>query len=125
MAYAERHNVTIATAADGTATGYTPVINGKILNIIYTKAASGNYDDGVDFAIIAETTGIGLWTEANVNATKTVCPKQPTHTQVGVANATAGDVLLADIFLANERVKISIAEGGNVKTGTFTVIVGG
>lgn len=125
MAYAETHSVTIVTAADGTATGYTPVVTGKIINIIYTKASSGNYDDGVDIAIIAEGSGIGLWTEANVNASKTVSPRQPTHTQVGVANSTAGDVLLGDIYLTNERVKITIAEGGDTKTGTFKVIVGG
>lgn len=122
MAYAETHAVTIVTDASGDAIGYTPVISGKILNIIYTKT---DYAAGVDFAITAESSGLGLWTEADVNASKVVAPKQPTHTQVGVANATAGDVLLDDIYVTNERVKIVVDDGGDTKTGTFKVIIGG
>jgi hypothetical protein len=122
MAYAETHTLSITTDALGDATGYTPVLNGKILNIIYTKT---DYAAGVDFAITAENSGLGLWSEANVNASKTVAPKQPTHTQVGVENDTAGDVMLTDIYLTNERVKIVVDEGGDKKTGTFKVIVGG
>jgi hypothetical protein len=122
MAYAETHTVAITTDALGDGTGYTPVLNGKIINIIYTK---DDYAAGVDFAITAEGSGLGLWSEANVNASKTVAPKQPTHTQVGVENDTAGDVLLEDIYLTNERVKIVVDEGGDTKSGTFKVIVGG
>ena len=122
MAYAETHAVTIVTDASGDAIGYTPVISGKILNIIYTKT---DYAAGVDFAITAESSGLGLWTEADVNASKVVAPKQPTHTQVGVANATAGDVLLDDTYVTNERVKIVVDDGGDTKTGTFKVIIGG
>lgn len=125
MSYAETHSVTITAGAAQTGIGYTPPLTGKVINIIYIKAAADAYADTVDFAIIAESSGIGLWTEANVTASKTVSPRQPTHTQVGVANATAGDVLLGDIYLTNERVKISIAEAGASKTGTFKVIVGG
>ena len=125
MAYAETHSVTITASAAQTGIGYTPPLTGKVINIIYTKASADAYSDTVDFTIIAESSGIGLWTEANVTASKTVSPRQPTHTQVGVVNATAGDVLLGDIYLTNERVKISIAEAGASKTGTFKVIVGG
>lgn len=122
MAYAETHTVAITTNASGDATSYTPVVTGKIINIIYTKT---DYVNGVDFAITAESSGLGLWTEANVNATKTVSPRQPTHTQTGTENNTAGDVNLGDIYLTNERVKIVVDEGGNAKSGTFKVIVGG
>ena len=125
MAYAETHVITITTDASGDGAGYTPVLNGKIINIIYIKPASGHYDDGVDFAITAEDSGLGLWTESTVNASKTVSPRQPTHTQVGAANSTSGDVLLGDIFVTKERVKIVVDDGGNTKTGTFKVIVGG
>jgi len=34
-------------------------------------------------------------------------------------------VLLEDIYLTNERVKIVVSNGGNTKSGTFKVIVGG
>jgi hypothetical protein len=125
MAYAETHTVTIVTDTSGDAIGYTPNVTGRVINIIYTKPSSGGYAAGVDFAITAENSGINLWTESDVNASKTVSPRQPTHTQVGVENDTAGDALLGEIYLTNERVKIVVDDGGDTLTGTFKVIVGG
>ena len=122
MSYAERHDIAITTATGGGATGYSPVITGSINAIIYTK---DDFTDGVDFTITAEGTGQGLWTELNVNASKTVAPRQPTHDVVGVASlyAAAGEDVEDQIAIAKDRVKIVIAAGGNTKSGTFTVIV--
>jgi hypothetical protein len=122
MAYVKRHRVIVTTDSLGDAESYTDVLTGRLISITYTK---DDYAAGVDFAITGETTGIGIWTESDVNATKTVSPRQPTHTQVGVENDTAGDVLLADIYLAQERIKIVIDEGGDEKSGTFDIIVEG
>lgn len=120
MAYAERHTVTLTTDASGDAEGFTPVLTGQVVNVIYTKS---NYADTVDFAITAESTGIGIWTESNVTASKTVAPTQPANTQVGGALATAGDVQRGPIYVAAERVRIVVDEGGNTTSGTFTVVV--
>ena len=122
MSYAERHEVTLVTDSGGDAEGYTPVITGKIHTIIYTKT---DYDAGVDLAITAETSLEGLWTESNVNVSATRAPRQPTHDAVGVASlfAGAGEPVEDGIVLAKDRVKIVVSNGGNVKTGKFTVIV--
>lgn len=122
MGYAERHVVTITTAADGSGTGYTPVLSGELVQIDYVKA---DYDNGVDFTITSEATGHVLWQEDNVNASATRAPRQATHSTAGVAAlyAAAGTAVLAPIVLANDRVKIVIAQGGNVKAGTFHVVV--
>ena len=121
MTFVQRHTVTVTTATGGGATGYTPVLNGRIAGIRYTKAtAASAYASTADFTITAETSEVGLWTEANVNASKDVVPTQPTHTQAG---ATSADPARAPVFLANERVKILLAQGGNTKSGTFEVIV--
>jgi hypothetical protein len=107
--------VTVTTAADGSATAYTSsVVNGVLQNIIYTKT---DFAAGVDFTITAETSGLNLWTEENVNASKTVSPTQPTHTQAGAVSTER------DITLCHERVKIVIASGGDTKTGTFKIIM--
>jgi len=123
--YAERHTVSVTTAADGTATAYTPVVTGKISAVIYTKDGTTPYDNGVDFTITAETTGQNIWVDTNVNATETVAPRQATHGTDGAASlyAAAGTAVQAPIVLANERVKIVLAQGGNVKTGSFIIIV--
>src|SRR5690606_31508966 len=80
-----RYKITLTTAADGSATGYSPKISGKVHSIAYQKAAENGFADGVDFAITAEATGDGLWTESNVNASATRYPRAPTHSQSGAA----------------------------------------
>ena len=117
-----RFKVTVTTAADGTATAYTPRLSGKVQQIEYVKT---DFADGVDFTITGEATGIGLWTETNVNASAVRAPRQPTHSQVGAAllYAAGGAAVGDEIALASDRVKIVIAQGGNAKSGTFHVLV--
>ncbi len=122
--YCRRHTVSVTTAADGSATAYTDTtVNGRVLSIQYVKT---DFDNGVDFTITLETTGQGLWTDTNVNASETVCPRQPTHDAAGAALLyAAGGTAQSDfIYAADERVKIVIAQGGNVKTGTFYITTG-
>ncbi|MBI5111306.1 MAG: hypothetical protein HZA68_04940 [Rhodovulum sp.] len=117
-----RYKVTVTTAADGSATAYSPRIAGRIEQIEYVK---GDFADGVDFAITGEATGVGLWSESNVNASAVRAPRQPTHSQVGAALLyAAGGAAVADkIALASDRVKIVIVQGGNAKTGTFHILL--
>lgn len=120
MSYAERHTVSVTTDASGDATAYTPVVTGRLINVVYTK---DDFAAGVDFTITAESSGIGIWTELSVDASETVAPLQHGYNQVGVVQDTAGDVWEVPIYLAEERVKIVVANGGNVKSGTIVVIV--
>jgi hypothetical protein len=121
MSYAQRAVVTVTTIADGSATAYSPVLTGKVSQIRYVK---GDFANGVDFTITAEATGETIWAESDVNASVTKAPRQPTHTTVGVASVYAGtDGVLDKIALANDRVKIIIAAGGDTKTGTFHIVM--
>ena len=122
MSYAERHAVTITTDAGGDGTGYTPVITGRIQAIHYAKT---DYAAGVDFTITAEATGETIWTESNVNASATRAPRQATHATDGTASlyAAAGEPVEDYIAVAEDRVKIVVAQGGDTKSGTFHVIV--
>lgn len=122
MSYAERHTVNVTTAADGTATAYSPVITGLISSIRYIKT---DFATGVDFTITSEATGDTIWTQLNVDATVTVAPRQATHSTAGAAAlyAGGGTAVLDKIALANDRVKIVIASGGNAATGQFIITV--
>lgn len=117
-----RYKVTLTTAADGTVTGYTPRVAGKIQSIHYVKT---DYAAGVDFTITAEATGETIWTEADVNASKVCYPRAATHSTAGVAAlyAAGGVAVLDEVAMASDRVKIAIAQGGNAKVGTFHVLV--
>ena len=81
-----RFSVAVTTAADGSATAYSPYLSGYIAAIHYQKT---DYTDGVDFTITLEATGESLWTEANVNAAASRYPRSPTHTGAGVASLAA------------------------------------
>jgi len=121
--YAQRLTVTVTTDADGVATAYTPVIaHGQISTVRYAK---DDYANGVDFTITLEATGETVWTQADVNASATVAPRQATHSTAGVAAlyAGSGTAVLAPITVANDRVKIVIAQGGATKTGTFHFVL--
>ena len=122
MSFARTESVTVTTDASGDATAYTSgVYNGKVSIVAYTKS---DYDNGVDFVVSGEVTGQLIWDEDNVNSSKTVAPRQASHTIAGIASVYAGtDGALTDIFVVNERIKFVVAAGGNAKSGAFRVVV--
>jgi hypothetical protein len=117
-----KFTVAVTTAADGSATAYSPYLSGYIHQIQYVKT---DFADGVDFTITAEATGETIWTESNVNAAAIKAPRQPTHSNVGVAAlyAAGGTAVNDRIALSRDRVEIVIASGGDTKTGSFTILV--
>lgn len=121
--YAERHVVALTTDASGDVIGYTPVVTGKIVSISYVKT---DFANGVDFIVSGESSGIIIWDEDDVNASAVRAPRQATHLHTSGAAAlyaATGQTVLGDIVVANERVKIVVAQGGSVKTGAVHVIV--
>jgi hypothetical protein len=122
MSYPQLETVTVTTVADGSATAYSGIVNGRLSAIRYVKT---DYANGVDFAITSERTGATLWAEDNVNASKTCYPRAGTHDTAGVAAlyAAAGTAVNDAIVLVNDRVKIVIAQGGDTKSGTFYITV--
>jgi hypothetical protein len=115
--FAQRHTIAVETNAGGAATAYSPNVTGRIHAIVYVK---DDFDNGVDFTITLEATGESLWTQADVNASATVYPVQKAN--LGGTGA-ASTILEQPMVAANDRVKIVIAQGGNVKGGTFHVVV--
>lgn len=120
--YVERHTVTLVTDAAGAATGYTPAVMGRVLGIVYTKI---DYAAGVDFDVATETTGQTVWDQDDVNASAVVYPRAALQSVAGVAlTYDATQPVTEAVAVANDRVKIVVANGGDTKSGTFTVIVG-
>jgi hypothetical protein len=118
--YGERYVVSLTTAADGSATGYTPAITGAIQTIRYVKT---DFADGVGFTVTLESTGETVWAESAVNASATRAPRQATHSTAGAASlyAAGGTAITDKIIAVRDRVKVVIASGGNVKTGAVHV----
>ena len=120
MAFPQTNTVTVTTASDGSATAYLNSVDtngwrGRVVTIIYTKT---DFSNGSTFTITSEQTAQNIWVESSVNASTSRQPGQVTHQTDGTA-LTVYDYLR----LCGERIKIVIANGGNVKTGAFRVIV--
>lgn len=117
MSFIQRHTVAFTTTAGGAATVYSPAVTGQIQSIRYV------YDDadtGADFTITAESTGQTIITVTNAG-TSTVQwqPRQAIHDAAAAAVAGEYD----KIALADERIKIVVAQGGATKSGTFEILV--
>lgn len=123
MSFAQRIKVDVTTAADGSATALSDTIyHGLLSQIRYVKT---DFATGVDFTITLEATGETIWTQLNVDASVTVAPRQATHATDGTASlyAIPGEPVEDKIAIANDRIKIVIAAGGNAKTGTFHFLI--
>lgn len=120
--YAERHTVSLTTDGSGDATGYTPVVTGAVLAVIYTKDGGADaFANGVDFDVTLEATGEVVWDEDNVNSSKTVRPLAAAALTTGAAST----ITELPIVACHDRVKVKVAQGGDTKVGSFTVVVGG
>lgn len=124
--HVERHSIAITTAADGTATAYSPMITGRILNVIYAKPGTDPLADTVDMTITLEATGQAVLSKDNVSASFALAPRQATHDVAGVASlyAAGGEPVEDHIYAATDRVKVVLAQGGDSKDGTIIIIVG-
>lgn len=116
-----RVRIPITTAADGSATVYSARISGKVHSVHYVKT---DFANGVDFAVTAEATGENIWTESDVNASAVRYPRAATHSQAGVAAlyAAGGTAVQDKVGMANDRIKVVIAQGGNAKSGALIVL---
>jgi hypothetical protein len=125
--FIQREIVALAVSSGGAQTTYTGRVSGRVLQITYVPDASTPLDTGADFTITGEDTGTPILTITNVGTTAvTMAPRQATVT---VANAAAlyasgGVAVLDHIYLAGERIKIVVAQGGTSKTGTLYVLIG-
>jgi hypothetical protein len=122
MSYVFSDTVSLTTDSSGDATGYSEVVTGIVDRIIYTK---DDFADGVDFTITIEETGESLWTESDVNASATRSPHQKAHATDGTEflYASGGEPVIDAIGIANSRVKFVVANGGSLKSGSFTLVM--
>lgn len=120
--YARRLTLVVTTDSAGDGVGYADVDYGLLSQIRYVK---NDFANGVDFAITVEGTGEGLWTQNDVNVSTTKAPRQATHGVDGAAAvfASGGSPVNDKIAIAQDRIKVVVAQGGDTKTGTFHFVL--
>jgi hypothetical protein len=112
-----RHKANVTTEYGGDAEAYSPRISGKLVSVRYVK---DDFENGVDFVLTSENTGATIWSEDDVNASATRYPRVATQTTAGGAATYNGtQTVNGKILLAQDRVKIEVADGGNETSGTF------
>jgi hypothetical protein len=118
-----QYKMTVNSAADGTATGFSQrIVGGKIHSIRYIK---GDYADTVDFTITKEATGENVWVQSNVTASATIYPRIATVTTTNspALYAAEGTAVRDTIGIAVDRIKVELAQAGANKTGQFLILV--
>ena len=120
--YVKRIHIPLITLADGSFTAYSDEnVTGRIVDIEYVKT---DFADGVDFAVTGDKTAKSIWSQDNVNAALTVAPRQPIHDNAGAEILYAATFPVYDyIALADERIKVVVAAGGNVKSGELIITI--
>ena len=111
-----RAAITLLSDSSGDQTTYSGECNGLVV-AFYVSV--GTLDVGTDLTITEEDTGAAILTLTNVAASARYMPRLATHDSVGVA--TGG----LDAVPVNGRIKVVMAQGGNIKTGTLYVWVDG
>jgi len=120
-----RYKLTVTTAADGSATAYSPRVSGVLYAVHYVPDGAAPYENTVDMTVASEATGQALVTRTNVAAAFVANPRVPTSDAAGTASlyAAGGTAVQDKIALAADRVKIVLAQGGNAKKGVFHILV--
>lgn len=115
-------SIAATTAADGTATAYSDVVQGQVEMV---KVVLGGWDTGaVDLVLTDEKTGAPIVTITNATDGLVVRPRGATHDVSGAAAlyAAAGQPVNEKIAV-NGRIKMVVAQGGNAKAGSVWVML--
>ena len=116
-----RVSVAVVTDAEGDATAYTPALNGMVRSVRYIKPNSGGLDVGSDIDIVTDKGAVVVWDKDDLAASAVIYP------MVQAQDNTGADVVgsYAPIPVCDERIKITVANGGDALAGTFEFIIEG
>ena len=109
------------TSAGGAAT----VVSGRTFNgyVRVVQLALGTATTA-DISLVSTDSGQTIWSQSTVVANTTKYPMTQACSTAGVAATLDGTrAMLVPICLYNETVTLTIANGGNAKTGTVSILV--
>lgn len=116
-----RFTVNVTTSALGAAVVYSPQCNGLVRTVEYIKPTSDGLDVATDVDIVADVSGAVIWTNDDLAASKVIHPLTQAQDNTGADIVGA----YAPICLADERIKITVANGGNTLSGAFIFTIEG
>lgn len=113
----------IVTDASGDATVYLQHSLNRNPNgfLVCLKYTPGTLDTGADLTITGESSGIPIITVTNAGTSNVFY--YPRALNNAVANAAAGSAGTEFIPIKDERIKVVVAQGGNVASGSIEAIL--
>lgn len=116
-----RVSVSVVTDESGDAVVYTPALNGMVRSVRYVKPDSGGLDNDSDIDIVTDKGAVVVWDKDDLAASAVIYP------MVQAQDNTGADVAgsYAPIPVCDERIKITVANGGNAGAGTFEFLIEG
>lgn len=118
--------INLVGSADGTGTFYSEVISGQIMSVSYVKPGTNPLADTVDMTITVEGTGQAVLSQSNVSASFQLAPRMPVCDVAGAASlyAANGEAVEDYIAMANDRIKVVLADAGAAtKAGKLVVVL--
>lgn len=116
-----RVSVAVVTDESGDAVVYTPALNGMIRSARYIKPTLGGLDAGSDIDIVTDKGAVVVWDKDDLDASAVIYPMVPAHDNTGTLVAGS----YAPIPVCDERIKITVANGGDELAGTFEFTIEG
>lgn len=116
--------IPVTTDSGGAATKYSKPINGVIVAVRYVPDGSTPLDTGADITVTAAASGLPILAATDIGTSATQWyPRAATCSTAGAAAlyAGGGSAVNDRIPVADEAVKLVVAQGGNAKSGTFYV----
>ena len=110
----------IVTDASGNATVYLgDKLRGYLVALNYTP---GTLETGTDLTITADTSGAPILTKVNLGTGNSWLYPRALPTNANSATGPLGTVPSERIPLVKEKIKVVVAGGGNVKTGSIEAV---
>ena len=116
-----RVSVPVVTSSLGAAVVYTPALNGVVRSVQYIKPSLGGLDVGSDIDIVTDKGAVVVWDKDDLDASAVIYPMVPAHDNEGTLVAGS----YAPIPVCDERIKITVANGGDAGAGTFEFLIEG
>ena len=126
--FIERLVFDLTVDASGDATVYSAgLVSGRVLEIRYVPHASTPLDTNADITVTGESSGVAIATLTDIGLSAfTKLPRQGTHGITGTALVyiAAGQPVSEPVYVAGERIKVVVAQGGVSKIGTLHLFIG-
>jgi len=116
-----RVSVAVVTDESGDAVFYTQALNGMVRSVRYIKPSSGGLDNNSDIDIVTDKGAVVVWDKDDLAASAVIYPMVQAQDNTGTDVAGS----YAPIPVCDERIKITVANGGDALAGTFEFIIEG